>query len=101
MKQCPNCSEEIEDGFEICWKCNYSLTENKIIEFKSMEDGGRSLNCLRCRVPMIYSGNFKFHEGMKTGFFGNLFELFVNRETFDLFLCPKCGKVEFFTPLEQ
>ena len=30
--------------------------------------------------------------------FGNIFEAFTHRESFDLFICPKCGKVEFFTP---
>lgn len=29
---------------------------------------------------------------------GNIFEIFLNRESFDLYLCPKCGKVEFFSP---
>lgn len=32
---------------------------------------------------------------MNTGVLGNLFELFQNREAFDLYVCPKCGKVEF------
>lgn len=99
MKHCPNCQEEIEDGFEICWKCNYSLTEKQVLDFSDVPNGGRELSCLRCSVPMRYSGQFKFHEGMNTGIFGNLFEIFMNRESFDLYLCPKCGKVEFFTPL--
>ena len=43
----------------------------------------------------------EFHEGMNTGIFGNLFELFQNREAFDLYVCPKCGKVEFFVPLDR
>ena len=38
---------------------------------------------------------------MSTGLFGNLFELFQNRESFDLYVCPKCGKVEFFIPLDE
>ena len=101
MKQCPNCREEIEEGFEICWKCNYSLTEEKIVEFSNEDDGGRKLNCLRCQVIMNYSGNFKFHEGANPGLFGNLFELFMNKEAFDLYICPKCGKVEFYTPLKM
>ncbi|HET9571011.1 MAG TPA: hypothetical protein VFP20_06350 [Bacteroidales bacterium] len=101
MKQCPNCKEEIEEGFEICWKCNYSLTEKKVLEFSEVDNGGRQLDCLRCGVPMKYSGNFKFHEGVNPGILGNVFELFMNRESFDLYICPKCGKVEFFTPLTK
>lgn len=47
---------------------------------------------------MHYSGEYKFHEGTRTGMFGNLFELLTNREKFELYICPRCGKVEFFTP---
>jgi Zn finger protein HypA/HybF involved in hydrogenase expression len=100
MKDCPNCKAELEDSFEICWNCCYSLTENKIINF---EDGSNSykknIKCLRCEnVKLLYSGNYKFHEGTRLGVFGNLFELFVNKESFDIYVCPKCGKVEFYVP---
>lgn len=102
MKKCPNCQAEMEESFDVCWKCNYSISEQKIINYeeeKAIEK--REINCLRCDVPMIYSGNYKFHEGFKFGLFGNLMEAFVNKESFDLHLCPKCGKVEFFTPLNK
>ena len=99
MKLCPNCNTEIEDNFEFCWKCNYSLTEGKVLDFYE-SDKGRSIDCMRCGVRLIYSGNYKFHEGHRSGFFGNMFELFVNRESFDLYVCPKCGKVEFYVPGE-
>ena len=62
---------------------------------------GLSIDCLRCQVKMAYSGKYEFHEGMNTGVLGNLFELFQNREAFDLYVCPKCGKVEFFVPLDR
>ncbi len=98
MKSCPNCHEEIEDNLDVCWNCNYSLTENKLIEFDDPTiQVTRKIKCLRCEVPMLYSGNFKFHEGSRYGVFGNLLEIFENRESFDLYVCPKCGKVEFFT----
>lgn len=100
MKNCPNCNSEIEDNFELCWNCNYSLTENRIIELKDISEKRKDIDCLRCKVPLIFSGNFKFHEGTRFGILGNLLELFVNRESFDLYICPKCGKVEFFSPLD-
>ena len=62
---------------------------------------GLSIDCLRCQVKMAYSGKYEFHEGMNTGVLGNLFELFQNREAFVLYVCPKCGKVEFFVPLDR
>lgn len=104
MKICPKCHEEVEDNFEICWNCNYSFPEDKILDPVSLTyhyGGGRDINCLRCEVKMLYSGKYEFHEGMNTGIFGNLFELFQNRESFDLYVCPKCGKVEFFVPLQK
>jgi len=100
MKNCPNCNAELEDNFNLCWNCNYSLTEDRVIDESELDVGTRSVNCLRCDVRMKYSGVYKFHEGARTGALGNIFEIFVNREQFELYICPKCGKVEFFSPLE-
>ena len=98
MKNCPNCKVEMEDNFDVCWQCNFSISENKVIEFEDTIVNTKKINCLRCDVPMILSGNYKFHEGTKFGLFGNLLEAFVNRESFELYICPECGKVEFFSP---
>ncbi len=57
-----------------------------------------SLPCLRCGTTLVFAGHFKFHEGAKWGLGGQLFELFVNRVSFDVYKCPECGKVEFYTP---
>lgn len=56
----------------------------------------KSVNCPRCNVPKAYLGTKKFHEGPRYGFLGELGELFVNKETFDVYACPRCGSVEFF-----
>ena len=55
------------------------------------------LHCLRCDSNMVYGGKKKFHEGTRLGVLGGLGELLVNRESFDLWACPDCGHVEFFT----
>ena len=101
MKPCPNCKAEIEDNFEICWNCSYSLTENRMIDFDKELDNPRRIDCLRCETKLIYSGVYSFHEGKLFGVLGNFFELFVNKEKFEIYVCPKCGKVEFFVPLGQ
>lgn len=105
MKICPNCQEEVEDSFEICWNCNYSFPDGEILKTTATDGGStndeRLIKCLRCQVDMVYSGKYEFHEGMNTGLFGNLFELFQNREAFDLYVCPQCGKVEFFIPQDR
>lgn len=70
MKICPKCHEEVEDSFEICWNCNYSFPDDKILDMTPAEendDSGRSIDCLRCQVRMVYSGKYEFHEGMNTG----------------------------------
>ncbi|HNW98577.1 MAG TPA: zinc ribbon domain-containing protein [Bacteroidales bacterium] len=134
VKKCPNCNSEVEENFDICWNCQYSFSEKRVVpknefldvcpncnkevdasfEFcpncqhklginaiprdnKSYE-GKMKIDCLRCNVPMLYKGNSKFHEGTRIGALGDLFELFTNRESFDLYFCPQCGKIEFFLP---
>lgn len=94
MKICPKCQSEVEDNFDTCWNCLYSFEVNQVVETKEPQPGTRELDCLRCNVQMRYSGNFRFHEGFLTG-------VFTNKETFDLYVCPACGKVEFFTPEEE
>ncbi|TCO10595.1 hypothetical protein [Natronoflexus pectinivorans] len=99
MKTCPICNSEIEHNFEICWNCNYSFTEKKQIDFLDANAGKRNLECLRCGIPLIFGGNYKFYEGTRFGFVSIWTTLFLNRESFDLYVCPKCGKVEFYTPV--
>ena len=105
MKKCPNCDTDIEPGFEICWKCQYSFADQKVIEPEETDSAPThyysKIQCLRCAIPMLFSGNHEFHEGTRWGAFGNLFELFVNKDSFDLFVCPQCGKVEFFISVPQ
>lgn len=100
MKYCPNCNAEVEPGFDLCWNCNYSFTEEKVVEIAEDNPYHKQINCLRCNVPMRYSGVYKFHEGARIGALGSFMEIFTNREAFALFVCPKCGKVEFFAPQE-
>jgi hypothetical protein len=43
-------------------------------------------------------GEFGFNEGNRIGFLGNIFELLQRKESFNLYHCSECGKVEFFIP---
>lgn len=54
------------------------------------------IECPRCLTTLEYMGTKKFHEGTRWSVFGELAELFVNREHFDVYMCPRCGRVEFF-----
>jgi hypothetical protein len=56
-----------------------------------------NLSCLRCQTPLAFAGTKRFHEGtLFWDTLGGIFELFKNREHFDVYVCPHCGKVEFF-----
>ncbi|CAG0926824.1 hypothetical protein TFLX_00219 [Thermoflexales bacterium] len=55
-----------------------------------------SLQCLRCGTLLAFAGTREFHEGTRWGFIGDWGELLINKEAFDVYFCPHCGKVEFF-----
>ena len=50
MKNCPNCNSEVEDNFDLCWNCNFSFSDNKIIDFEDteIEKTNKKIDCLRC-----------------------------------------------------
>ena len=54
------------------------------------------MQCARCATQLQFMGTKKFHEGTRWSVFGDLAELFENREYFDVYMCPRCGRVELF-----
>jgi hypothetical protein len=56
----------------------------------------REIRCTRCALDLTFAGTKRFHEGPRWGILGELGELFVNKERFDVYYCGRCGKVEFF-----
>jgi uncharacterized protein YbaR (Trm112 family) len=52
--------------------------------------------CPRCEVALEYVGTRDFHEGTRWGALGDLGELFVHKEHFDVYVCPRCGRVTLF-----
>ena len=54
------------------------------------------ISCHRCDKQLNYVGTKRFHEGTRWGALGDLGELFVNKESFDVYVCPHCGRVELF-----
>ena len=62
------------------------------------EKARNPMHCPRCESPLQYVGTKKFHEGSRGwGFWlGDLGELFINRQHFDVYVCPRCGRVELF-----
>jgi hypothetical protein len=60
------------------------------------EEEAQLPDCLRCRVELRYLGAKRFHEATNWGMFGQLGELFKGSESFDVYVCPRCGHVELF-----
>lgn len=56
----------------------------------------RQMTCLRCESEMAYAGREKLQLG-KTGWvLGDLPNLLAGALEVDIYICPKCGKLEFF-----
>jgi len=56
-----------------------------------------TIQCLRCHCKTQFVGTQHFHEGTRIfDAMGGIFELLKNREHFDVYICPRCGHVEFF-----
>jgi hypothetical protein len=60
--------------------------------------GINPMMCPSCLRPLKYVGTKRFHEGSRVAPFllAELGELFVNREHFDVYVCQRCGRVQFF-----
>ena len=89
MKICPNCGEEVEENFELCWKCNYSFETGKVVVI--CDERETDLKCLRCGTPMYWEGNYNVRVGIISESWKNL----------DMYTCPQCGKAEFFLPEKE
>ena len=61
-----------------------------------MNEGSNPMTCARCESDLKYVGTKAFHEGTRWGVLGELGELSINRERFDVYVCPRCGRVELF-----
>jgi hypothetical protein len=121
MWQCAKCHEQVEDSFALCWNCGTARDGTEDPDFRKADDvsistaigtapgGGASprpaagspeadpLSCPRCSRQLDYVGTKKFHEGTRAwDFLGGLWELFKSREHYDVYVCPRCGRVEFF-----
>ena len=106
MWTCGKCGESVDDGFDVCWKCGTSRNGIANPEFRPVADVPETespaaatfnpISCARCNTTLQYVGRKRFHEGTNWGVFGELGELFVKREHFDVYVCPRCGRVEFF-----
>ena len=47
-------------------------------------------------MRLRHLGTRQFHEGTHWGVLGELGHLFESSESFDVYVCPRCGHVELF-----
>ena len=62
-----------------------------------MYKGGVIMKCLRCESEMVLKGTEKIQLG-EAGLFGNWNNVFSGSLEVEIYICDKCGKVEFFSP---
>lgn len=56
----------------------------------------RDIDCLRCSTPMQFYSSENIQLGRTGWVLGDLPNLMAGAMRVDIFVCPKCGKVEFF-----
>ena len=97
MWNCKVCGAVTEDdSWNACWKCSTAKDASEAAIHEAQERIGKATKCLRCKNAMEYAGTKRFHEGSRIGVLGDLAELFVGREAYDVYFCTHCGKVEFY-----
>ena len=96
--RCPICNGKREPQFSECWKCGYVRGSGGDEAFPVGWESPTTLKCPTCNLELDFMGTKRFHEGTRAAPFllGELGELFVNREHFDIYVCSRCGRVEFF-----
>ena len=52
--------------------------------------------CHQCRIAQRFLGTKKFREGTNWGALGELGHLFESSQSFDVYVCPRCGHVDMF-----
>ncbi len=92
MWKCSKCNEQHADHFSSCWKCAGMDAPPRSVQVASLP----SMTCVRCETDLDFVGTKRFQEDSPGGIWGAFGELFAKRERFDVYACPRCGRVEFF-----
>ena len=104
MWTCKICDAEVdEDTWQTCWRCSSprDLAESQV---ENLRDNYREkintvLHCLRCKAQMKHVGTKRFEErnAFELSFaFFDLSDVFSSNPRYDIYVCPNCGKAEFF-----
>jgi len=105
MWRCSKCNEEVGDDFNACWNCGTWQDGTVDPDFRKVPEAVNDtpaepthpIACPRCDLSLTFIGTKKIHEGSRGwDAMGGFWELFKHRESFDVYMCPRCGRVEFF-----
>ena len=96
--RCPGCEERIAPQFTECWRCGYVRGSGGDERLVDTEDPNDPMVCPTCKMRLDFVGTKKFHEGTRAAPFllGEIGELFVHCEHFDVYVCSRCGRVQLF-----
>ncbi len=61
----------------------------------------KKIDCLRCHAAMNYIGCEEIQLGRTGWIFGDLSNLLSGALDVEIYICPKCGKMEFFNVSEK
>jgi primosomal protein N' len=93
MWTCKQCGEQIEDQFDSCWKCAGQTADSKSGEVgvaAASDKQPEPIQCPRCQIDLEPKGRKRFYEAEWT-------DLTMHHLHFDIFVCPRCGRTEFFS----
>ena len=97
MWKCLNCSEDVADNLSVCWNCETAAEKDPESDFKQfLSEKHRPKNCVGCNSQLNFAGTKEFREGTNWGMLGDFGEFFERHVSLEMYVCPKCLRVEFF-----
>lgn len=61
----------------------------------------KQINCLRCKTPMDFASREKIQLGQTSWVLKDLPNLFAGAMEVNIYICPKCKKIELFSSDEN
>jgi hypothetical protein len=95
MWRCQQCSQEVDDDFEVCWNCENLRETSEIHRDAVLHEP--LVACLRCGSAIRFLGSGSFRDESKWGAWSALKHVMANTN-FDIFGCIDCGQAELFMP---
>ena len=99
MWRCPQCSQEVDDDFAVCWNCETFRDNTETVADSHQNHALHEplAACLRCGSAIRFLGSASFRDESKWGAWSALKHVMANTN-FDIFGCIDCGQVELFMP---